>query len=253
MEMLDYIIVILGGLFAGAINSLAGFGSLITLTILMEVVGLSPNIANGTNRVNVMANVLASSAGFMQNGKLKLKKVWPIVIIVVLGAIAGAVVATRISNEDFRFIYRILIVFVGILLLTKPKKWMIKETLEKKINWIIATPIFLLLGFYAGLIQAGAGLFFLATLVLFARKEIFEANAIKAFIILAYSSFVIYTFHSQGLIDWKAGSLLAVFQAIGAYFTSRFAPRMKNANIWAYRILVFVVLGIIAREIYLFL
>ena len=75
----EIIFIILGGLVAGAINALAGFGSIITLYILMEVIGLPPSIANGTNRVNVFANAFASTAGYAQNKKLKLKRTWPII------------------------------------------------------------------------------------------------------------------------------------------------------------------------------
>lgn len=251
MTIIDYILIIFGGLFAGAINSLAGFGSIVTLYILMEVVGLSPVIANGTNRVNVLANAFASTTGYMQNKKLKLRKMWPIIILVIVGAIAGAIVSTTISNENFRIIVRILMVFVAFLLFLKPKRWLNKQSENTNLNWYLMVPVFLILGFYAGLVQVGSGLFVLAALVLLGKREIFEANALKVFIIFIYSFFVIYTFHISGLIDWKAGVLLAISQATGAYFTSRFAPKMKNANLWAYRTLVLVVIFIILREGYL--
>lgn len=252
MEIIDYVLIILGGFLAGGINSLAGFGSVITLYILMEVIGLPPVIANGTNRVNVFANAFASSTGYLQNKKLKLKKIWPIIVLVICGAIIGARVATMISNDNFRIIVRILIVFVAVLLFLKPKRWIQKESDNENLNWYILTPVFLTLGFYAGLVQVGSGLFVLAALVLLAKREIFEANALKMFIIFIYSFFVIYTFHSSGLIDWKAGVVLAISQAAGAYLIARLAPKIKNANTWAYRILIVVVITILLREAYMF-
>lgn len=248
----DFIYIILGGFVAGAINALAGFGSIITLYILMEIIGLPPNIANGTNRVNVFANAFASTAGYVQNKKLRLKKMWPIILLVISGAIVGAFVATTISDDHFRIIVRILIVFVAILLFLKPKRWIVNESDNLDLNWWILTPVFLVLGFYAGLVQVGSGLFVLAALVLIAKREIFEANAMKVFIIFIYSFFVIYTFHISGLIDWKAGILLAISQAAGAYLTARFAPKIKNAQTWAYRILILVVIFILTREAYMF-
>jgi len=251
MTIIEYLIIIIGGLFAGAINSLAGFGSIVTLYILMEIVGLSPSMANGTNRVNVLANAFASTAGYVQNKKLRLKKLWPLIMLVIIGAVSGAKVATVIDDEHFRIIVRVLIVFVALLLFLKPKRWLKTESENLKLNWFILVPVFLILGFYAGLVQVGAGLFMLVSLVLFAKREIFEANAMKVFIIFIYSFFVIYTFHVSGLIDWKAGILLALSQATGAYLTARFAPKMKNANTWAYRVLIFVVIFIILREGYM--
>lgn len=246
--MTDYIIVLLGGFFAGAINSLAGYGSIITLTILMDIVGLSPNVANGTNRVNVMANAFAGSLGYYRQGKMRLNRVWLIVFLVLIGAITGVFVATIISNEGFRNLYRVLIFLLAILILTKPKNWLIKENSQQKLNLWIAFPVFVSIGFYAGLIQAGSGLFMLAALVLLAKKELLEANAIKMFIILFYSVIVIAMFHYKGLIDWKAGAILAVAQAAGSYLTATYASRLPNANLWAYRLLIIIILVIIVRE-----
>ncbi len=246
--MTDYIIVLLGGFFAGAINSLAGYGSIITLTILMDIVGLSPNVANGTNRVNVMANAFAGSLGYYRQGKMRLNRVWLIVFLVLIGAITGVYVATIISNEGFRNLYRVLVFLLAILILTKPKNWLIKESSQEKLNLWIAIPVFVSIGFYAGLIQAGSGLFMLAALVLLAKKELLEANAIKMFIILFYSVIVIAIFHYKGLIDWKAGAILAVAQAAGSYLTATYASRLPNANLWAYRLLIIIILVIIIRE-----
>ena len=51
--MLSDGLLIFGGVIAGIINTLAGNGSVITLSLCTEWVGLSPSIANGTNRLGV--------------------------------------------------------------------------------------------------------------------------------------------------------------------------------------------------------
>jgi len=252
MEVWEYIVIVLGGFVAGSMNSLAGYGSLITLTILMEIMGLPGNVANATNRVNVSANAIAGSFAFYKNGKLKLNKQSGLIIaIVFIGAIVGSILAAKISNENFRIVYRILLFLVAILLIINPKKWLIKESINKDINWFLLTPILLALGIYGGFIQAGMGMFVLAVLVLIVGKEIIEANALKIFIILAYSVIVIAVFHFQGLINWKAGALLAVSQAAGSYLTANYASKIPNANIIAYRLLLVIVFFILSREIYL--
>ena len=250
MNISEYLLIIVGGFFAGAINTLAGYGSLITLTLYMEVLGLPPNIANGTNRVNVMANAFAGSLGYFQQGKLKIAKVWPILISVLCGAILGVIIATNISDQTFKNVYRVLLVLLAILIFTKPKKWLLKTSIEQKVNWWIGFPIYMLIGFYAGLIQAGAGIFLLAALVLFSKKELMESNAIKMLVIFFYSVIVIYVFHRSGLIDWKSGALLAIMQGLGSYLTARFASKFPNSNVWAYRLLMVVIIMIILKEMY---
>jgi uncharacterized membrane protein YfcA len=61
MEWYIYPIAVLGGFVAGIINTLAGNGSAITLSILTEVIGLPGNLANGTNRVGVLMQGIAGT------------------------------------------------------------------------------------------------------------------------------------------------------------------------------------------------
>ncbi|MFT5385038.1 MAG: putative membrane protein YfcA, partial [Saprospiraceae bacterium] len=121
MEPYLYIIAVLGGLAAGFINTLAGNGSVITLTILTELIGLPGNLANGTNRVGVMANSVMASWVFHKNGKLKLDRGLPYIVPTVLGAVVGVIVAVMVSNEQFKIVFRFLMVVMLLVILIKPK------------------------------------------------------------------------------------------------------------------------------------
>ena len=72
LELYHYIIAILGGFIAAIMNTLAGYGSIITLTILMDVLGLPANMANG-NTYDKSGRLLscehASSRVTRENGK----------------------------------------------------------------------------------------------------------------------------------------------------------------------------------------
>jgi uncharacterized membrane protein YfcA len=59
-----FIIAFAGAFLAGIINALAGNGSVITLTVLTELMGLPGIVANGTNRVGVLMNSLGAMTGF---------------------------------------------------------------------------------------------------------------------------------------------------------------------------------------------
>jgi hypothetical protein len=56
-------------------------------------------------------------------------------------------------------------------------------------------PGFLALGFYGGFIQMGMGIFFLAARVLAARFRLIDANAMKGFIIAAFTLIALLIFH----------------------------------------------------------
>lgn len=242
----QYIIAILGGFLAGAINTLAGSGSAITLSILTEVLGLPGNMANGTNRVGVLAQGSLSSYVFYKNGKLDFKKGKPIIISVTIGAIIGVLIATQISNEQFKTVFKyLMIVMLGVILI-KPKRWLSPESAKALPLWI-SIPIFLAIGFYGGFIQMGMGIFFLASLVLLSRFDIIEGNALKSFTVFIYTFFVIAIFQYKGLINWYAGGIIAIGQMIGGYVTARFATEYKHADLWAYRLLVLIVIVVILK------
>ncbi|WP_235298680.1 sulfite exporter TauE/SafE family protein [Portibacter marinus] len=242
MEWFIYFIAIFGGLVAGIINTLSGFGSAITLTILSEMMGLPGNLANGSNRIGVVAQGLSGSFSFYQNGKLKIKKHGLLIFCCFTGAMLGVWVALNVSNEQFRTVFKYLMIAVFFVLLIRPKRWLNPPDAHARLNPWLAIPMFLALGFYGGFIQMGMGVFFLLITVLIGKFNIIEANAVKGFTVLLYSIVVLAIFHNRGLVDWKAGGIIAIGQLMGGYFAANFASKFPKADIWAYRMLVIIVI-----------
>lgn len=247
LEFYHYAIAIIGGAIAGAINTLAGSGSAITLTILTEIMGLPPNLANGTNRIGIVAQTWASSIAFYKNDKLPLNRSWLYILLTVVGAIAGVIVAVYVSNEQFKSVFSSLMVLMLLVILVKPKRWLRASDPNRAINYWLAIPIYLALGFYGGFIQMGMGVFCLATLVLISHFNIIEGNAIKSFMVAVYTLFVIAIFQWKGLIDWRIGGIMAIGQTAGGWWTATYTARYPKADIWAYRLLVAVVIFAILK------
>lgn len=241
MEWYQYAIAIVGGAIAGGINTLAGNGSAITLTILTEVIGLPGNLANGTNRVGVLTQSAAGTYAFYQGGKLDLKRSKLNLILTVSGAIAGVLVAIQVSNEQFLFVFKYLMLLMFVVVLVKPKRWLKDTSTDTTMNPFLAVPLYLGLGFYGGFIQMGMGIFYLATMVLIAKYSIIEGNALKSFVVAIYTIIVIAIFEYKGLIRWDVGAVLAIGQTFGGWYTAKFASSHPKANIVAYWVLVVIV------------
>lgn len=247
LDLYQYVIIIVGSFIAGVVNTLAGNGSAITLSILTEVIGLPGNIANGSNRVGVTSQGLVSSYAFHKNGKLNIVANKQLIIFITLGALIGVYVATIISNEAFKEVFKYLLVLMLFVVLVNPKRWLIETQINHQVPSWLGIPLYLAIGFYGGFIQMGMGILFLALLVLVAKQNIIDANAIKAFTVFFYTIFVLGYFHYKGLVDWKAGALLAVGQTLGGYLTAEYASRYKGAEIWAYRLLVIIIILVILK------
>lgn len=252
MDFLDVLIAILGGTIAGFINTLAGNGSAITLLILTEVLQLPPNIANGSNRLGVFSGSAVGSYVFYKNDKLKLSRSWVYFATTFIGAIGGVLLAIWVSNEQFRSVFRIMMVVMLVVILVKPKRWLQATDTTQTTNLWLAIPLFFAIGFYGGFIQMGMGIFFLAAMVLGARFSLIDANAIKTLVVCSYTAVVISIFAWRGLIHWQFGLILAVGQVIGASFAANFASKHPKADVWTYRLLVTIILLALAKMFNIF-
>ena len=242
-----YIISIIGGFIAGIINTLAGNGSVITLGILTEVVGLPASIANGTNRIGVLIQTFTSYVGLKSNVEVTLKDNRFNLSLIFVGAILGAIAAVTISNEQFSFVYKFMMVVMLFTILVKPSRWLNPENhIQKKLPKYFMAIIYLLLGFYGGFIQMGMGLLFLGVMVLLDGKQIMETNLLKIFIIMIFSIFVLAIFVSRGMVEWWPGLTIAIGQGLGGWITGRYVARSPEINkIAYYTLLVMIVLVIV--------
>ena len=250
--LLDYVIAFVGALLAGGINTLSGNGSAITLTILMEVIGLPPDVANGTNRLGILSNGMAATLGFHQKGRFDVterrrRDMYRIIGITTLGAALGVYLSLITSNEVFRDIFRyLLIVMLGVTLV-KPKRWLVAPEGETYVSLWVSVPLFFALGIYGGFIQMGMGVFFLAVMVLVAHYEIIQANVVKVVVVTIYTALAVSIFAWRGVISWEIGLLMAVGQMVGGYLTARIAATHPKAGLYAYRLLIVVIIAAIAK------
>lgn len=255
---MDYLIALLGALLAGSINTLSGNGSAITLTILMELLGLPADVANGTNRVGVLANGIGGTYAFQRAGRFhnqseaRKQEMWQIVIITCLGAALGIYLSLIISNAAYKSFFRYLLVVMLVVILVKPSRWLVVPQDKPPLPVWLSVILFFLLGIYGGFIQMGMGVFFMAVLVLAAHYEIIQASVVKVLVITIYTALAVAIFDWQGLIDWRIGALMAVGQMTGGYFTARFAANHPKAGLYAYRLLIVVIIGAIAKAFWPF-
>ncbi|MDR1182621.1 MAG: sulfite exporter TauE/SafE family protein, partial [Bacteroidales bacterium] len=84
-----FIILVISGTIVGFINTLAGGGTIISMSLFM-LLGLPPVVANGTNRIPVILQNLVSVINFYRDKKLDLKKAIHSTIPVAVGSLLGS-------------------------------------------------------------------------------------------------------------------------------------------------------------------
>ena len=249
-QLINYVGVVLAGLLAGFINTLAGSGSLVSLPMLIFV-GLPANVANGTNRVAILLQNIVGVRGFHSQGMMQWRHAFWLAVPAALGAIVGAQVAVDLPEQTMRRAIGAIMVLFLFVLLINPKRWILGKEgqVRERPDWK-ELAIFFLIGIYGGFIQAGVGIFLLAGLVLGAGFDLVRANAIKVFIVLFFTVPALFVFFINGQVNWGWGLLLALGNMSGAWLATRFAGR-PGAAVWVHRLLVVVVVYSAARLLFL--
>jgi uncharacterized membrane protein YfcA len=227
MTVVDGLLLVAGGLFAGFVNTLAGGGSVITIPILIEAVGLSPVTANGTNRVAILLQNVVAVATFQRSGALPWRAVMPLLPAVLVGAAAGAYAGTQMDPDAMRKVFAFVIVLVALSAVFRPKRWL--GGAENRLREPLRTLVFLAIGFYGGFVHAGVGFLLLAGLVLGGGMDLVRGNAAKVAIVLAYTALALALFLLHGQVNLLAGVVLAIGNMTGAFVAARLAIR-KGAD-----------------------
>jgi hypothetical protein len=241
LEWYHYIALIIAGLAAGFINTVAGSGSLITLPLLIYI-GLPANVANGTNRIGILFQTLVGVGSFQRQGMLEWRQALIPTIPAVIGAIVGAQIAVDLNELVMRRVIGVLMVFMLVLMIVNPDRWLREAATSRRIHsgwlgWIVMFGV----GLYGGFIQVGIGVILLAGLVLGAGYDLVRANAVKLLIVLCYTPFAIAVFIRGDQVAWAPGLILAIGSMAGAWIAARMAVQKGVRFVRWFLIVVVVV------------
>jgi uncharacterized membrane protein YfcA len=247
--MLDLILLIIVGFVAGVINTLAGGGSLLTLPVLIFM-GLPPNIANGTNRIGIVIQMIAGTAGFKSKGITTFPFSIYMGISALIGSLIGAQIAVDIKGETFNKVLSFVMMAVVLLIVFKPKlkaKELIERTTGKHL-WIGCVAFFFF-GIYGGFINAGLGFILILFLHFFNHLSLVKSNATKAVIITIYMSGALVVFILNDAVNWKMGLTMAIGTSLGGWIASRFSVKKGDGFI---KIFLIVMVSIMAVKLWFF-
>ena len=211
------------GLLAGFINIMAGGGSSLTLPALIFS-GLDGAMANGTNRVAILIQNIFAAASFRQQKVSAIRQSVKLAVWTLPGAVAGALIAVRISDAAFRRLLAIIMLGIVVTMILPRKNSNMVTTDAGRTSWFIY-PALLGIGFYGGFVQVGVGFLFMAALYHLLRMNLVYVNMHKIFIVLIYTLPALTIFMWSGNVNWKLGLSLAAGNALGGWWSARLAVK----------------------------
>jgi uncharacterized membrane protein YfcA len=229
MTLAHVALLLMAGAAAGAINAIAGGGTLVSFPALLAV-GLSPVAANVTNTVAIWPGYLSGALSY----RSELSRDWAQQRLLAGVAVAGAVLGTIALLTAPAAIFHALVPFLVLaatgLLAAQPA---ISRALARRepsgsrrgsaplVGAVFAAAVY---GAYFG---GGLGIVLVAVLALGLQRDIQHLNALKTLLALVVNTVALLGFVVFGPVDWGAAALIAPASFLGGVLGARLAQRLN--------------------------
>jgi uncharacterized membrane protein YfcA len=222
-------LLLVAGLACGAVNALAGGGSLILFPALAAT-GMGTLAANVTNSVATWPGYLGSVAGFREELRLHAHRVARLGFVTIVGSIVGCVLLLSTSTEAFDRIVPVLVLAAAGLLAIQPAVARrvgapVDHGPRMRRAQLVAVGLAAVYGGYFG---AALGVIFLGVLALTVDAPLRELNGLKSGLSTIDATVSVVVFGLFGPVDWAAVAIAAPATLVGGYLGARGARRVDD-------------------------
>ncbi len=221
---------------AGAINSVAGGGTLVSFPALIAF-GVPPVPANATNTAAVCPGSLSSAVAYRHDLPNQQSVLVTLLVPSLIGGLLGAWILAITSNWLFARIVPFLVLFATLLFAFRDRFSGVlhvgaagEEYLSAKGRaWGFCFQLFV--AAYGGYFGAGIGILMLASLAIMGFHDIHRMNAIKTILGFLINGTALIYFAIKGLVVWPIALLMATGAVIGGYAGARLAKRVDQNHL----------------------
>lgn len=245
-----FLLIFLAAFIGGAINAVAGGGTLVTFPAIVWL-GVPPLSANATSTVALWPGSFGSMWAY--RGELAGARTWLLWFTApsILGGIAGALLLLRTSAGRFDEIVPFLVLGATMLfLLQRPISRRLSRRAtegEQDESTVLPRPsaVFLAAQFgvavYGGYFGAGIGILMLASLGAMGLTNIHRMNGLKNWGAMCINAVAAVTFVVSGIVTWPVAFAMAAGGLAGGYGGARLALRVGQT--WVRRAVIAIGFG----------
>jgi uncharacterized membrane protein YfcA len=226
----------LSALAAGAVNSVAGGGTLLTFPALLAALSpLGPEaavVANATSTVALVPGSLAGAWGY--RCEMRAARRWTLLLIgpSLLGGALGSLLVTVLDPTIFNNLVPWLILTAALLFLIQPALGKLigqEHRLETPSGGTVAAVVLFqfLVAVYGGYFGAGIGILMLSALALMGLPGVHQMNAVKTFLAFCINGISVVVFVLGHKVHWSYALVMAVGAILGGYLGARIARRIR--------------------------
>lgn len=230
---LEFTMIGLAAVAGGAVNALAGGGTLITFPMLIAV-GIPAVAANVTNTVALCPGYLGGTFAQLNDLRGQERRLWFLLPAGVVGGIAGGLLLLNTGEQTFRKMVPYLILLAaGLLAAQGPvRNWIVRHSGHaggpRTTEVWTALPV-ALSAVYGGYFGAGLSVIVLAVLGAVLDDSLTRLNALKQLISFAINIAAAVFFVFSGQVVWSAALVMAVGALAGGAIGGRLAGKIRPA------------------------
>jgi uncharacterized membrane protein YfcA len=251
MDLLDGGGLLAAAFAAGAINAVAGGGSLVSFPALLAA-GYASKPANVTNSVALWPGYLSGSLGYRAELRVQRRRALLLLPASFLGAVAGSAILLATPESAFDVIVPYLILFACALMAAQG--WVSRFSFTHRLRlhggdvpFALHASVFVL-AIYGAYFGAGLGILTLAVLGILLPADIQHSNALKGLLSLAINAIAVVSFALFGPVRWGAAGIMAAGALAGGYLGVGVARRLGAGRLR----LAVVTYGVVAALVLLF-
>ncbi len=232
---------------AGLIDSIAGGGGLITVPVLMGI-GLPPQVALGTNKLQASFGSGSAMLHFVRAGKVQLRDCWAGILWTAAGAALGVWAVQLLDATVLKRLIPWLLAAIAVYTLLSPRLGAADSHARMKAG-LFYLLFGLALGFYDGFFGPGAGSFWTMALMLLLGCSMMRATATTKVMNFTSNFVALVFFLSVGQVRFVEGLVMGAGQFMGARVGSKLV--LKRGTAFIRPVFISVVMVLVGRLIYL--
>ena len=230
MPVTEFLLLGLVGLVSGAVNAVAGGGSLIVFLALLAA-GLPPLDANVTNSIAQWPSYLGGTVGQRADLHGQSRRLWLVLPTAGVGALCGALLLLVLPSSVFDAVVPILVLLASALMALQPqiKRW----TGDPQPGHPDRTTVMLIAIFfsamYGGYFGGALGVILMALLAVTANDTLRRLNATKMILSLVAASVTTVVFSLFGApVHWAVVAAVGPATLLGGFLGAKVAQRLND-------------------------
>ncbi len=227
MPPIDLVLLVVVGVAAGAVNAVAGGGSLLLFPALLAV-GFSPLAANVTNSVIQCPGYVGLALGSRRELRGQRGRVLSTAGVAMAGSLVGSLLLLVLPAEVFDGVVPALVALASVLLGVQPwlARWIGEPQPGAPDHRALLLPVVFLGAIYGGYFGGALGVILIAVLALAAHDDLRRLNAAKGVLSLIISVVSVVVFAIGAPVDWLTVVLLAPTTLIGGFLGAKLAGQL---------------------------